>query len=412
MNASAASHLFGRHFFLPGLAWWAGVLLTVALASHLLIGPALAQQGAQARGVPTAQGPWNGWSDLAFVSPTEGWAVGYAEPCATSLASSCVPLLKHYLHGVWSSVSLPFSGWLTTISMLSARDGWAGGPDMLLHYDGVTWQHVANEQHLSFLQLQMLSDTDGWAITSGATGSIAISHYDGQTWQPQGLPTITHQGTRYDLLPQALAMVSPTEGWATAMIVRSVGSSTTLAAPQTYEGAVILQYRAGRWSLAAQIPQGDLSAISMASATEGWAMGNTEDTQPATPTPAVHQTPLLLHYSRGRWQRVANPVTNPVVCCLSTVTIRTASDGWAAGPESGLEPRPLATMMHYTRGRWTGVPMPTRGSAKATITRMVMTSASDGWAVGSLNSMSIDHPDFTTPLMLRYHQGAWSLIDD
>lgn len=395
-----------------GLLWCAvGIVLALALlAPWLLVGQA--QAGAQAASHETAApGPWNGVNDLAFVSATEGWAVGYAEPCATNQASSCTPLLWHYLHSQWLSVSLPFAGWLNTLSMRSPTDGWAGGYDgLLLHYDGHTWQRVANTQDATFLQLQMFSERDGWAIGSlpGAP-TTEVLHYDGQTWT-QEEPLATLSPFRHSILAaQALAMVSPTEGWVVGTLISSAQSDTLPPLPRGKDGAVILHYVAGHWSLAVQIPDGMLAAISMASATEGWAMGNTEGTHPATPTPAVQQTPLLLHYAGGRWKQVANPVANPVVCCLSTITMRSASDGWAAGPESGLEPRPLATILHYTGGRWTAVRVPVRSGMEATITRIMMLSATEGWAVGSLRRFGSDAPDDTTPLLLHYQHGGWTL---
>lgn len=387
---------------LCGLAFCAAVLILALLAPRLFVSRAQAV-GSQTSSESVAPGVWNGLSDLAFVSPTEGWAVGYGEPCATPLPLSCTPLLRHYLHGVWSAAPLAFPGWLNTISMLSARDGWAGGYNgLLLHYDGHIWQQVANSPKLSLMRLQMFSDTDGWAIAGSDQSGTAIWRYDGGTWTPEGPRTLAFLGASYDVSMQALAMISPTEGWAAGLLI---GAS----APASHSGggSVLLHYSTRRWILATRIPDGLVSAISMTSAVEGWAMGNTEGTRPATPTPAVQEAPLLLHYSQGRWKEIANPVPNPTVCCLDTVTMRSASDGWAAGPESGVEPRPIATMMHYTGGRWAAARMPLLSQAKATIARIVMTSATEGWAVGSLTRWGT--PDNTALLILHYQRGAWSL---
>lgn len=353
----------------------------------------------------------NGLNDLAFVSPTEGWAVGAAAPCGTNRASGCTPLLRHYLHGTWVSVPLPFSGWLNTLSMLSVSDGWIGGYDgLLLHYDGHTWQQMVEAQGTTFLQLHMFSDTNGWAIgyPQGAT-TIEVLHYDGHTWTPQAPLSHLSLGQQYELSAQALAMVSPSEGWVVGALVQQVREGTPSTAPRTAGGAVILHYMAGQWILAKRIPDGNLTTISMASATEGWAMGNTEGTRPATPTPAVQQTPLVLHYAQGQWKQMTNPVSNPDVCCLDTVTMRSISDGWAAGPESGVSPRPLATMLHYTGRQWKAAPMPVVVGTSATITRIVMTSATEGWAVGAFTRFG--SPDRTAPLILHYQRGTWSFLD-
>src|SRR5579872_760739 len=64
-----------------------------------------------------------------------------------------------------------------------------------------------------------------------------------------------------------------------------------------------------------------LYGLSMISISEGWAVGGTVDSQ-GKPAKAT-----LLHYSRGKWTNVAAPVTTP----LFAVSMDASSDGWAVG---------------------------------------------------------------------------------
>ncbi len=402
--------------FLPRLLFSLTILIIPFLATRFFSSQPRALGPDMHSNLPTQGASFSELSDLAMVSSTEGWAVGYAEPCSSGRMSSCHPLLKHNLHSTWSSVPLPFSGALNTVSMLSATDGWAGGYEgLLLHYDGHAWQHLTDPQGISFLHLQMFSDTDGWAI--GAPREPAgteILHDEGGTWTAQVLPTSLGTGMQYDLSPQALAMLSPQEGWAVGSLIPRLRGGTSTTSPRAAGGAVTLHYRAGHWTISTFIPDADLQSISMSSATEGWAVGDTETTKlegPTTPRPTEVQTPLLLHYTRGKWLQEANPINNPMIDFLNTVSMTSMTDGWSAGPQGGLAPLPLATMLHYNGRRWSEVRMPMLTNTGAMINRIAMISATEGWAVGSLTRAGIGTSDVTTPLILHYQHGAWSLYD-
>jgi hypothetical protein len=158
---------------LSGLASLAAMLVIVLLAvTFFAHHPGLGTTGASPSGANAFSESTLG--DIAMVSPTEGWAVGgistFVKPTKQNPGqpASGKVVLRHYLHGAWSSVDLPLDGYLSSISMDSPTDGWAVGQTpgqgqvqptpLLLHYDGQTWKPVIiPAQYGQPQQVQMLS---------------------------------------------------------------------------------------------------------------------------------------------------------------------------------------------------------------------------------------------------------------
>lgn len=266
--------------------------------------------------------------DLAFPSPTDGWAVGdYG--------------ILQLAHGVWRDVtaSLPPrpADWLTT---------W--------NYPGLR-------------SVTAVSTTDAWAVGDGG----AIWQYDGAHWRmatspyfpnnivPTGVaPTTPHNS---NLLPVAALtthtygalfaaqMVTSVEGW-------SVGGPNVdnLHSDQYWGPSVVEHYQAGSWQIT-HIVSGaitrapgapTLTCLAMTSSREGWIGGawaqfgapiGTGDAAPITPNKIYH--PLLLHYHAGQWTFVAVPA----VGAIHRLVMLSPQEGWAAA-DGGL--------LHYIGGQW------------------------------------------------------------
>lgn len=103
------------------------------------------------------------FKDIDFVSPTDGWLVGEADP-----------VIAHYDGTDWSVVPNPSGQPIYGIDMLSPTDGWAVGKDgTILHYDGSFW-HLTASPVLSWLtDVCMATPNEGWAVGSGGT----LLHY-------------------------------------------------------------------------------------------------------------------------------------------------------------------------------------------------------------------------------------------
>jgi hypothetical protein len=289
---------------------------------------------------------------LSIDSLSDGWAIGtdYSSwqpgttnpdgkqatpPCCSS------PLMLHYSGGVWTKVDGVPDTELATVAMLSKSDGWAAGPNALLHYDGTTWSPVSaltpTGEPLGATSIAVVSSGEAWAV--GGYTAVAL-HLKGGTWQPVQMGPHPSLG--------AVSVASASEGWAVGW---GGGSKAGVA--------ILAHLHNGAWTIQ-QLPnlQG-LSDVSMISAGEGWAVGGAS-------------TSLLLHYAGGKWTQVPSPTQEP----LTAVHMVSASDGWAAG-DGG-------TLLRYQGRRWTpqtwdatvaGSPLPSVALPKASPTAMATLDA-------------------------------------
>jgi hypothetical protein len=244
---------------------------------------------------------------LSMDSPSDGWAIGtdYSslQPGTTNAdgkqttPSCCLnTLMLHYSGGVWAKVNGAPDSELAAISMFSPHDGWAAGPDALLHYDGTTWSPIgaltSTGEPLGATSIAAVSSGEAWAV--GGYTSVAL-HLKGGTWQP------VQVGPHLSL--SAVSVVSASEGWAVGQGAGSKAGVATFA-----------HLHNGAWTFQQLQNLEGLSDVSMISTSDGWAVGGAS-------------TSLLLHYAGGAWTQVESPTQEP----LTTVRMVSASDGWAAG---------------------------------------------------------------------------------
>ena len=163
---------------------------------------------------------------LSFVSPQDGWGVGFTgtTPGTTGLHS----LIVHLPDCRWQSVGPSLLGvTLVSIGMVTSDEGRAISVTMpsttsklvLLHDNGGTWQSMAlpviDAPHLSGSPiLRMVSANDGWMSGIRQGGANVLLHQHGQL-----LTEESHLGGVHKLF-----MLSPTEGWAFVIDQTSQGS--------------------------------------------------------------------------------------------------------------------------------------------------------------------------------------------
>jgi hypothetical protein len=189
----------------------------------------------------------------------------------------------------------------------------------------------------------------------------------------------------------ALAMASPSEGWA---------SGFTLAnSPQNAPFEPLLAAWDGRrWRTVpvniGMAAGGRLDGLAVRSAADAWAVGS------VSPSASVVQ-PLILHWNGRRWARV--PAANVAGCqfaSLLSVAAHSARDAWAVGEEENAKGvlRPL--IEHWDGRRWQLVVDPDAGPQVAL---SAVTVAADGqaWAVG------VPFVNSRRPLVLRWTGHAW-----
>lgn len=397
-----------------GIASLAAVLAVALLAAILFAGHGRGGPSAKASPTPDWSGPGSQTSlaSISMVSASEGWAVGSAFPANDPSGDQERVVLMHFKDGVWSSMHLATSGQVNSISMVSANDGWAVGENgLMLHYDGTAWRQVASPTERSFAQVQMLSATDGWAVAN----AFDIYHYDGHTWIAQPLPTYLGGVTPVIVEIAALSMLSPTDGWA-------IGTYPSAgAAPPSRSSLVILRYHNGVWTvddtITGTVSQSlAIQSLSMASDTEGWAVGSMETD--VAGSPSGQSAPLLLHYTHGAWHQVADPLAgmNYYPIAFTQVAMRSAADGWITVSQGSPASTPL--LLRYDSARWDVVALPDLPhSAEWYLTGLAFTPAGDLWAIGVRLSDASGGAAFgggyvptITPVILHQQHGTWSVV--
>ena len=260
----------------------------------------------------TVQGATSAWlSDVAAVSPTDVWVVGYA-----MLSLGCTPsrsvcggtvqrgFIEHWDGTKWSlqpaTLLGPGSGQFTGVAALSSTTAWAVGSDavkfggsetastLVEQLAGGTWSREpitpvaagANESDEMF-DVAAASPTAVWAVglttEAGRPGGRAfIDAFNGHGgWDPQ----LQEKGT----ILRGVAAASPTSAWA-------VGGSFT------GKHHVIEHWNGTGWSLQSSPTPGSadgLTGVAAAAPNDAWAVGSEES--------GGVTFPLIEHWDGTRW---------------------------------------------------------------------------------------------------------------
>ncbi len=300
-------------------------------------------------------------NSLQMLSPNQGWAAGYAynhnsnplDLFSFNFGGQFGSVL-HYTGGQWQPVTIPDSPPLSKVYMVSSAEGWVvGSGATILHFNGSNWTKVSaisglnSANGVSFNDIDMLSASDGWIVGSrGPNDSTTlVLHYTGGDWQVVDAPQVGALS--------AVAMVSPTEGWAVGsgvILHYQAGRWQPVVTPKFYaytaslrmvspsEGWLsagynnVLHYKDGQWKTVDIGPQIQVYDLSMASATAGWAVGESTDSSSFTSAVA--------RYDGQSWQ----PVSTPNVEWLRHVYAISADEAWMAND--------TGSIYHYLDGEW------------------------------------------------------------
>jgi len=199
-------------------------------------------------------------------------------------------------------------------------------------------------------------------------------HYDGHAWRRASAQPPA------SALIAGVAMVSPTEGWATAF---------------WDNGGGLLHYVGGAWRVEYRLTadasnSASLAAVAMASATEGWAVGSRGD--PVT----GQQTPLLLRYTRGVWAGTPGPAL-----AYQAISIRAVAalpgEAWAVG--TGYDQNgEHAIALHYANGKWQE-----SVTGQGSLLGVAAVGPGEAWAVGAETGVG-------PGMILRYAGGKWAHV--
>jgi hypothetical protein len=159
-----------------------------------------------------------------------------------------------------------------------------------------------------------------------------------------------------------------------------------------------------------------LDDLAMVAPDEGWAVGaltNTQDNPVGVPTGVIY------HLTQGQWRRL--PQTYPGAQ-LSTISMGSPTDGWAASTSAITGQGARALVLHYTGGQWRQVDIPALDQAlkgppgMSGITIDSISLQMFGPDAGWLYAMTDVPRDPNNPasrfavVILRYERGAWTPV--
>jgi hypothetical protein len=186
--------------------------------------------------------------------------------------------------------------------------------------------------------------------------------------------TAQARGTTAGATPGAMSLRTP--GELTGVAAASAGNAWAVGYAGTgFEPRTLMLHWNGRAWTRVTSPavvdgaSGMISAVTVVSADDAWAVGSTGL------APAPHRT-LILHWNGTLWRQVTSPA--PFAGTLSGVTA-SAEAGWTVGSTDAAYGEPL--ILHWNGTAWSRVSAPA-DPAGAGLNSVIVTSAATAWASG------------------------------
>jgi plastocyanin len=188
--------------------------------------------------------------------------------------------------------------------------------------------------------------------------------------------------------------VAPNDVWA-------VGDSSEDEVTTT----LVEHWTGSKWSIvpSPNVPPGStsLTAVSMLSATSGWAVGGYSTAS------EVHRT-LAMRWNGTSWSIVSSPNPSSEDNDLKAVAVVATNDVWAVGtylPALGGALRTL--VLHWNGSAWSVVASPNVGTGSNYLTGVAARSANDAWAVGHYYDTASDREK---TLILKWNGSNWATV--
>jgi photosystem II stability/assembly factor-like uncharacterized protein len=279
---------------------------------------------------------------VSMVSKSNGWIVGDGG------------IILHWNGNEWSTVDSPTTQHLYAIKMISATNGWAmGNYGTILHWDGSSWSSAASPTSAILLSMDFVSPTEGWAVgySTPCTGKRlgTILKWDGSAWSTV-LDSINDIGYR------TVEALSSDNVWV-------IGFYQQATCPPTQYHSQILDiahWDGQLWNDKIESHCNDwINSLALMPDNTGWAGGNI----------------CLAAFNNG----VMTPVSVGVITDYNLVSINIVAqdDVWAVGVDH-MDSSGKSFIVHWNGSTWGPIPNP--GSKMLSSVSMI--SASDGWAVG------------------------------
>jgi hypothetical protein len=380
--------------------------VVVTGAAAALLGPAVgvanasgasAPGGAQSRTVSAAPGPaaaqaraagWTvvpspspgthsiGLTDVAVVSATSAWAVGFTNATLNREQA----LILHWNGSSWKQQSSPNTGSayneLDGVAATSPTNAWAVGyhnngastprQTLILHWNGTAWKQVPSPNPTAkgnnvLYGVAATSATDAWAVgyDNNSANPALIVHWNGTAWKQVPSPHVSNVAGGPVL--RGVAATSATNAWA-------VGDTGSVGAFQ----ALIERWNGTVWK---QVPAAASSGtpvlfgVAATSASNAWAVGTNCGGCSGGQTPGT----LIVHWNGTAWKQQSSPSPGGNSDQLERVAATSATNAWAVGFSS------TALIVHWDGTAWKQQSSP---NPDASVIGVAATSATNAWAVG------------------------------
>lgn len=306
-------------------------------------------------GPPILQGLTYSLDDLAMLPGCTGWAVGFYNNFAVQRRGA---LIERWDGTGWTPQKIPGSLALQAVSATSANNAWAVGVDTsdgfseerpaILRWNGATWQAQPSAPSIggngfgSLSAISAASQGDAWAVGGNTVTGTLAEHWNGSSWQVYPVPRPHHFGA----VLNGVVTLAPNDAWATG----------NAFPPDGAERALIEHWNGTSWQ-PANLPRPNpgranyLQAIAAVSASNVWAVGSYDDDGT--------YRPMALHWNGAAWrlQRMPSPPGKYVV--LTSLTMASASQGWAVGYIGRDDDKAFAE--HWNGTTWRRITRPIHG---------------------------------------------------
>jgi hypothetical protein len=354
---------------------------------------------------------WNDdFQSISFGTPDDGWAVGTfgGPPPGVDLVPSSIydtPILAHYAEGQWRVVPVPATIateriTLTSVSMLSANEGWAVGHanygatsdgllfGVILHCTDGQWQVYQAQYGAVLLNVTMRTPSDGWIVGNpislahggssapSATDGVVL-HYDGHSWQRILDPAFYH-------IDFSAASTDATG----AVWLAGVDNNSSVGLDGDSPAVIVHQTQAGWVQQIIPIAHARLNALAADGSGDIWAAGTILGGHTASGAADLHHpgAAAIFHLHNGTWtSQTFTDATHSFALGFNGMALTGKDAGWAVG-DHGL-------IAQGSQGTWHLIASPTSNDLLA----VAVAPAGVGWAVGSYG------------LVLRTTDATWSL---
>ncbi len=250
------------------------------------------------------------------------------------------------------------------------------------HPQSTPGAHVGNE--IQNAKVSMDSAEDGWAVGTqcqwpcGQAIHPFFSHFTGGAWQAVTVTGLTDGIGLHDV-----HMVTANDGWAVGYDANAPAQS------------LVLHYDGTSWSRVAADAIGGLNTLAMVSATEGWAITDSSNKR-------------ILHYHHAQWKAETLPAA---ISWAESIDILSATDGWLGATSldggQGTGNVTAGMFLRLINGQW----RVQQTFPKAQITSLSMSSATDGWATGEIDTV-VNHNVTSKIAFWHYTEGRWVQLPD